>query len=188
LRIPYLTPTVRLYIAPRDYIKYIESLASIHREELIFIESAQTYPVATLAGIEIHFMHYKDQEEAKSKYRKRFERIHGKRILIKIDFGKAGYTINDMQKWNKLRIPNSVAIYPATLKCPEEGIFNGVAIQDWQPDGAKMFDVSRRYFDIFKWVRLGVIRYGLFYRCLNVLLLDPTAPKRIVHRLLHLTA
>lgn len=187
LNIRYLTPTVGLFVMPDDYIDYIESFDAIHKEDLIFIESDKDYPVATLSGIEIHFMHYNNEEEARSKYWNRFKRMHGNKQFIKIDFGKPGYTKAHIQKWNSLRIANSLAFYPATIELPKEGVFNGVLIPDWQLDGAHMFDISRKHFDVFKWVRKGVIHNGLLYRLLNVLLFDQTTPRRIANKVFHYT-
>lgn len=90
LKIPYLTPTVGLFIKPSDYLRYIEEFDLIHQEDLKFIKTDKTYPVATLSGVEIHFMHYKSEEEARRKYLKRYDRAKNIKKFIKIDFGKPG--------------------------------------------------------------------------------------------------
>jgi len=89
-----------------------------------------------------------------------------------------------MDKWNTLRIPNSVAFYPLSLEIPAEGIHNGILIPVWVNDGAVLFDITRRYFNFFEWIRNGRIENGLLYRFMNIILFDPTAPKRIVNYLL----
>jgi uncharacterized protein (DUF1919 family) len=184
LRIPYLTPTVGLWIRPQDYLDYVENLDRIHQEDLIFVQSKKDYPIATLSGIELNFMHFDNELEAKEKYMERYARIERGKLLVKIDFGKPGYTKSDMERWNRLRIPNSVAFYPPSSKIPAEGVHNGIEVRDWVPNGSRMFNITRRYFDVFNWIRNGRIKNGLTYRFLNIVLLDPTSPRRIGHKLL----
>jgi uncharacterized protein (DUF1919 family) len=187
LHIEYLTPTVGLWIKPENYLKYLECFDEVHKGELEFIVGDKNYPVAMLSGVEIHFMHFDNEQEAREKYLRRLGRIDKKHTHIKIDFGKPGYTRADMDKWNELRIPNSVAFYPPSVKIPEAGIYNGILIPDWVIDGAVMFDRTRRYFNLFEWLRSGRIENGLLYRIMNLVLFDPTAPKRIVKELLQVT-
>jgi hypothetical protein len=78
-----------------------------------------------------------------------------------------------------------VAFYPATIALPIGGVFNGVLVSDWVFDGAAMFDITRKHFDIFNWVRHGRISNGGFYKLLNLLLFDPSAPRRIVSKAPH---
>ena len=180
LGLPYRTPTVGLSIQPRDYLRYVENFQQIHKIELQFVPSERSYPVATLAGVEIHFMHYDNAEEAYEKYYRRLKRFNPEKCLTKIDFGKPGYTIGDIQNWNNLRIPNSVAFYPPFLKIPAEGVHNGVLVPDWELDGGFMLDISRKYFNLFRWIRCGTISQSLLYKAANIILFDPKAPKRIV--------
>lgn len=187
LKIPYLTPTVGLWIEPEDYLRYVEEFHKIHQEDLIFIETDKKYPVATLSGIKIHFMHYQNQHEARSKYWKRYHRIKNCKIFIKIDFGKSGYSNESIEKWNALSLENSLALYPKTMAIPTLEIFNGVAIPDWQLDGARMFDISRKHFNLFAWIRHGTVSNSILYKSLNIFLFDPTAPRRIANKVRHQT-
>lgn len=155
LKLPYFTPTVGLWIKPEDYLRYLQGFYTVHKENLIFMETDRNYPVATLSGIEINFMHYASKEEAEQKYFMRYQRIQGNRLFTKIDFGKYEYTIADIYKWNELRLENSVAFYPVSIDIPREGIHNGVLVPDWHLDGAMMFDITLKYFDAFKWIRTG---------------------------------
>ena len=179
LSIPYLTPTVGLSIHPRDYLSYIESFHQIHQKELKFISTEHNYPVGTLGGVEIHFLHFDSEEEAFETYYRRLKRFMPEKCLTKIDFGKPGYTISDIERWNSIKIPNSVAFYPPTLNIPIEGVHNGVLVADWVLDGGDMLDITRKHFDLYTWIRSGIISKCLLYKAANLLLLDPTAPKRI---------
>jgi hypothetical protein len=101
---------------------------------------------------------------------------------VKIDFGSPEYSASDIEKWNKMKIKNSVAFYSSTTNLPDSGLFNGVLIVDWVPDGAQMFNLTRQYFDIFSWINTGNISNGIMYKILNLFLLDPSAPKRIKNK------
>jgi hypothetical protein len=174
---------VGLWVNPVNYLDYVENLDRVHGGELEFVDSDKGYPVARLSGIELNFMHYKSEEEARGKYSKRFKRINHNKLLVKIDFGRPGYTSADIERWNRLCLPNSVALYPPSVEVPDGGIHNGVKIDAWMMDAAQMFDVTRRYFNIFLWIRAGKIRNGLVYRFFNFLLLDPTVPSRLGEQL-----
>lgn len=179
LSIPYRTPTVGLWVNPLNYLDYIQDLDRIHAGEMAFVESDKGYPVGMLSGIELNFMHYTSGEEARETYFRRYGRLNRRKLLVKIDFGRPGYTRADIERWNSLCLPNSVALYPSTMDVPGEGIHNGVEVRDWMMDAAQLFDVTRRYFNIFRWIRRGEITHGAGYRLLNFLLLDPTIPGRL---------
>jgi uncharacterized protein (DUF1919 family) len=124
-----------------------------------------------------------NQLEAETKYTERYGRINWNNLLIKIDFGKPGYTMLDIERWNQLHIPNSIAFYPSSVEIPKEGVFNGVEVPDWELDGKKMFDITRKHFDAFKWIRTGQIANGTNYQLLNTILFDPTSSRRIKSKL-----
>lgn len=94
LKRPYNTPTVGLYIFAEDYIKFIENLEMYLNEDLKFIKKSRfkechkehnekKYPIGLLSNnLEIHFLHYKTEEEAKSKWNRRRARIDKDNLLI----------------------------------------------------------------------------------------------------------
>ena len=96
LDMPYLTPTVGLYFFAKDYLKFIKDLHYYMSLELEFINAKdsryfdilkqrnhQNVPIAKLGDIEIVFLHYKTNEEAKEKWNRRKKRINYENILIK---------------------------------------------------------------------------------------------------------
>lgn len=178
LHLRYLTPTVGLWIQSADYLNYLENFDSIHREELKFIKHKKKYPLAHLSGVRIHFLHSTNEAEAAQKYLERHGRIDRENVFYKIDFGKTRYTQEDILRWNRMRLRNSVALYPPTLELPSEGIHNGVLVRDWVLNGEAMFDISRKHFNVFAWLRHGRIEHGVIYRMANAILFDPTAPER----------
>ena len=120
-------------------------------------------------------MHYKDENEVLEKYWKRYKRIVKNNIFYKIDFGKSGYSKSDILEWNQLKLRNSVAFFPSSFELPDEGVYNGIMIKDWEVNGASMFNKSRRFFDLFTWLRSGKVQASLFYKIINATLFDPTS-------------
>lgn len=66
LKCQFKSPTINLFFPkPEDFIKYVQNMEFYNKNELIQIDSDQTYPVGKLFDIEIHFMHYSSFKEAK---------------------------------------------------------------------------------------------------------------------------
>lgn len=95
----YTSPTIGLFIMDDDYIKFLERLdyylsltlqfipidQSRYREKLISESTAKaSYPIARLDDIEIHFLHYHSEEEARTKWEYRKKRINKDRLLVKM--------------------------------------------------------------------------------------------------------
>lgn len=172
LHLPYTTPTVGLYIHTAEYLNFLVNLRQPDVTELTFITTDKGFPVATTPYATIYFMHYRSQEEAASSFMKRFERIDYDNLFVKIDLGKSYVTPDDIQAWNKLNLRNSVALYSSTIN---QEVHNGLRIADWTYDGAMMFDITRKYFNVYGWLRHGDIKRSTGYRIINFLFFDPTA-------------
>lgn len=97
--LPKESPTVGLFIMASDYIKFISDLKGYLKSELTFIDPADskwfeevsddkrygTYPVGKLKDIEIFFLHYHSEDEARNKWLRRIKRINWDRLLIKFN-------------------------------------------------------------------------------------------------------
>ncbi len=94
----YKTPFIGLFLFAPDYIEFLENFDSLIEKELSFIESEKskykneliknntfnTYPIGKLGeNVEIHFLHYHSEEEAKEKWTKRVVRINKDNMLVK---------------------------------------------------------------------------------------------------------
>ena len=97
LNLPYTSPTVGLFFYAPDYILFLKDLNvnltkkiefknnSKFEEANLFRESKKWfYPIGFLDnGIEIHFMHYKSENEAVIKWERRAERVNFQNLFIK---------------------------------------------------------------------------------------------------------
>ena len=94
--LPYLTPTVGLYLFPDEFLKLCSDLKGYMSKEPVFIpytdskyreaiekKQQTTVPIARLGDIEIVFLHYKTEEEAKEKWLRRAERINYDNLIFK---------------------------------------------------------------------------------------------------------
>jgi uncharacterized protein (DUF1919 family) len=161
LKLPYLTPIVGLAVEPREYIRFIKNLHLKDAFDLAFIPSERPYPVGRTPYATLHFMHFASEQEALDKFSRRSARIVWDRLYTKIDFGKPGYTLDDVGEWNRLKLSNSVALYPSASEFSAHPIHNGVSIPDWILNGEAMFQISKRHFDLFYWLKHGKIRSTL---------------------------
>lgn len=94
----YRTPFIGLFLFAPDYIELLENFDVLMKEKLFFIEAKDSkykdelikndtfnkYPIAKLGNnVEIHFLHYHSNEEARSKWEERCLRINNENMLVK---------------------------------------------------------------------------------------------------------
>ena len=98
--LPKQSPTVGMFFYADDYIKFLKNLKKYTTEvELKFINPNDskwkkyvendkrfgTYPVGVLDDIEIFFLHYSSEAEAKEKWERRCKRINWDRMIVKFN-------------------------------------------------------------------------------------------------------
>lgn len=84
LDMEYCSPTVGLYIMPKDYIIFVSKIENYLKMDLRFIsfdeskyasflyENHKTkFPIGVLGDVEIFFLHYDNETTAKEKWMKR---------------------------------------------------------------------------------------------------------------------
>lgn len=119
------SPTVGLFIMAEDYIKFLKRLKEYINAELKFISPYESkyvkkkgnddrfgsYPIGVLTlhdeSIEIFFLHYHSEQEAKEKWERRCKRINWDKLLIKCN-DQNGFTEQDIKHWNELPYPNKL--------------------------------------------------------------------------------
>lgn len=114
--LPKQSPTVGLFIMASDYIKFLSDLRNYINTPLEFIDPEKSkwknklakdeqfgsYPIGRLKDVEIFFLHYASQEEAREKWNRRVKRINWDRILVKFN-DQNGCTEKDVEDF--LRLP-----------------------------------------------------------------------------------
>lgn len=161
LNLKFLTPTVNLFFFAEDFIKFIENLNYYLEQEIISIEKQDYhYPVGKLGDIEVHFVHYKDIEDAKEKWKERCKRLNYKNLYIMMT-DRDGCTEEIIQRFDNLPYKNKVLFthkeykqYTSTfyIKGFENQSSVGDLYQFQNLLGKKYYD----NFDYVKWFNNGV--------------------------------
>ena len=114
--LPYMSPTVGLFIMPDDYLKlinrleyylkeckmkFIEPKDSKRYEELKTHKGFGTYPIGVLDDVEIMFMHYKSEAEVVEKWNRRLKRVDWDNLIIKFN-DQNGCTEKQIEEFNKI--------------------------------------------------------------------------------------
>lgn len=125
--LPKQSPTIGMFFAASDYIKFLSRLKEYLSVELKFINPSNSrwidmeqistdkrfgkYPIGLLEleneSIEIFFLHYNSEKEAKEKWERRCKRINWERILVKFN-DQNGCTEEDIRKFINLPFKNKL--------------------------------------------------------------------------------
>lgn len=160
----YNTPFVGLFLYGADYLKLVENFDAYMASPLTFTEQSkwlgepQIYPIGQLRDIEIHFLHYKDRQEALSKWTRRLERM--KKITDKNKYffklcDNALTTDEMMIRFHQLPFKNKISfsVRPLPIKhhiyVPDEQHIGFV------PNGVRLYIISYRFIDLLQWVKTG---------------------------------
>ncbi len=166
LGVPYNTPFVGLFIFGPDYIKLLENLEHYLNFELTFkkesnwISHAVKYPIGLLDDIEIHFMHYKDDQQAKSNWTRRLERMNAVK-----DRNDYFYKICDRDltnsdiilKFHDLPFKNKISFGINSLSPENHFHITENENNKTVPDGLQLYKCSFKYIDLLAWVTTGKI-------------------------------
>lgn len=119
--LPKESPTVGLFFMASDYIKFLSDIHGYLEQNLSFIDPNESkykdfletdprfgsYPIGKLKDIEIMFLHYHSEEEAKEKWERRCKRVNWNRLLVKFN-DQNGCTERDVKDFLKLPYKNKL--------------------------------------------------------------------------------
>lgn len=103
----FMSPTINLRIDSKSFVKFVSNLEMYLKQELIFYENDESFPAAHLGDIDILFVHYKDIEEARRKWKTRIRRINWNNLYIMLN-DCDGVDYNDLIELNKVKCKNMV--------------------------------------------------------------------------------
>lgn len=167
LKRPFNTPFVGLYLEPNSYIKLLNNFDDYLSKNLEFKTATintnhkSYYPIGKLDDVEIHFLHYTSEEEARNKWNRRTERLlqftNKNNYIVKfcdmynakeqhfIDFknvlfkNKISFSISD---YSHLGLENHYRVVEIHKKDK-----NSV------PNGVKLYKITFIYFNLYKWFK-----------------------------------
>ena len=97
--LPYLSPTIGLYFFSDDYMRFLNNARQYLEADIKFVTYRESKyreileerggenlicPIGVIDDIEVVFLHYKSDEEAMLKWRRRSERICWDNIIVKM--------------------------------------------------------------------------------------------------------
>ena len=163
---PYNSPFVGLYLNGPCFVKLLSNFSHYMSQELKFINysaysaTAPNYPVALLGDVEIHFLHYKSEDEAREKWTRRTSRMLEESNLDNYFFKICdlnGGSENVLNEFHQLPFRNKVSFgvknYASLkgknhIKIKESYKNKGETV----PNGVKLYKLTFLYFDIPKWL------------------------------------
>lgn len=163
--ISYTSPTVNLFFYSSCFLKLVQDLQHYIDKELEFVttskyeianqsrkNSGKNYPIGKLGDIEIHFLHSKDNEDAKTKWNNRKSRLNYDKLFFK--FSDA-YLIDekDLIEFENLPLKNKVIFVSKKY----EGLNNAIHLKEFEKEGFvgdafKYRWIYRKYFNSVKWL------------------------------------
>jgi len=168
----YQTPFVGLFLYGPCYMKFLQDIDHYMAKELVFAGASKyekrpkTYPVGILGGIEIHFTHYKNEEEALKKWNRRKARMldipkeKWQYMICDREFVTEEMIINfhDLPLGSKISFGNFGLDNPNHIKIVETPKGN----PSFVPNGKQLFKLSFLYFDIVHWLNFGIVKRTRF--------------------------
>ena len=171
LKLPYNTPFIGLFVHGPCYLKLLQDFDFYLKQDLCFVtkseykDAVQAYPIALLHDIELHFLHYKTQQEVIDKWYRRLERLKEQTNYDNFFFQISDQDLVDqniIEAFHKLDFKNKLSFAAFDI----EGLNNKQHVNVYKqydqhklctPNGKKLFKISFLYIDFVKWVNTKTI-------------------------------
>jgi len=164
---PYNSPFVGVGIYGDCYIKLLSNFDFYMGQKLHFVNKSKyperelNYPLAKLGDIEIHFRHYKNEEEAKIKWERRTKRMleetNRDNYYFKICNAWSANETN-FKKFHQLPLKNKVSFHIAEKSTIETAAHIRIFERNKNkkneiPNGVKLFKLTFIYVDLMCWLK-----------------------------------
>lgn len=167
LQRPYNTPFVGLHFKGPCYMKIISNLDYYLSIPIQFTTKSNypnqdiTYPLGVLDDIEIHFRHFKSEEEAREKWTRRTARMLEEKNKDNYIFKICdSYNIDKemMKTFHQLPFKNKISF--SIYDYSDLKLTNHYQVKERDkkkkntiPNGIKLFKLTFLYLDLFKWMK-----------------------------------
>ena len=166
--LPKNSPTVGVFFMADEYIKFVSKFEYYIAQDLEFIGLNESkhqaflkknnildVPIGVLDDVEIVFLHYKDSEVAKEKWKRRVKRIKKDNLIFKFSY------MNEcnreyIEKFEKMSLPGKKLVF---LKENTNVTNCGVYYPGFEESEQLENDTFywNRYFDVVKFINEGII-------------------------------
>jgi uncharacterized protein (DUF1919 family) len=168
---PCLTPLVGAGMYADCFLRFLGNIEGYLRSPLRFVaetryaalgrirsqRAAQNglWPIAVLGDdVEVHFLHFRTEDESRRSWDAGCERLHLKRIAVKFSADKDGATQDHIERFAAMPFARKLLLSRQSLP----GIACAVRTPNYVVNGAVMFRRSVKYFDCTHWLNTGEIR------------------------------
>lgn len=181
----YNTPFVGLFVYPADYLKLVKKIELVSSEPLRFLNSSRyqenklDYPVGViLDDVEIHFLHFNDEDEARKKWKRRVDRMEeslarGAELIFKF-CDRDGCNESDLEAFHSIPVVQEhkkVSFGVSSLEIPNHICVNGSLSESGEQvvDGLRLYNKRYKSFDFAEWVVSGNVQSSIASRLLRLL-------------------
>lgn len=155
LGLQFRSPTVNLYIRPKEYVRFLGNLQHYLYEARFVAGQGADYPVGILDDIRVDFVHYQSFDEAVAKWNSRLDRIDLDNAFYVVT-ERDGCTHDDLVAFDELPYRNKVVF----VSKPMLGIASAFYDPSFPVTGGEVDVLSnyvsrlsgRRYLDAFDYV------------------------------------
>lgn len=173
LNIEYNTPFVGLFLYGEDYLRLLENFDLYMASSLVFIPKSKwfseipSYPVGLLNDIEIHFLHYKNNDEALDKWNRRVKRMNMVTDRNNYFFKICDNALTDQTlilRFHQLPFKNKISFSIENLPIREHVYFKDSKGLGFVPNGVALYIESYRHVDLLTWVKTGKVTNNFYSR------------------------
>lgn len=140
LEMPFLSPTINLYIRACDFSRFILNLREYLNMELE-MHWLEKYPIGVLGDIKIYFQHYNSCSEAKEAWKKRVARINWDKILV-LSTDREGFSREGYQLWKQIPYPKVLFTAQEQFADDEDTVY----FPEYKEDGCVPDIIPKREF------------------------------------------
>ena len=156
----YLSPTLGMFFVSEDYIKFIYNLKHYLNQDVCFINMEESKHkdylkkikysglIGKIEDVEICFLHYKTEEEAKDKWNRRKERINWDRIIFKFN-DQNMCTYKELKAFNDFEAKNKICF---TAKKYDD--IDSIQIKKYEKFDYVIDDIKsyKKYFNMYNYL------------------------------------
>lgn len=156
----YLSPTLGLFFIAEEYIKFIYNMKYYLEQDIDFINLKQSKykdyleklnynsPIGKIDDVEIMFLHYKNEEEAKEKWNRRKKRINWDKIIYKFS-DQNMCTYKHLKQFNDFQAEHKICF---TTRKYEN--LDTIQIKEYEKNENVGDDIKhyKKYFNVYKYL------------------------------------
>ena len=159
-RLMYKTPFIGTRVFAPCYIELLKDLRNYIESPLTFIDVSRYdfmnehrkdcyFPIGILNGrVEIHFYHEDDEEKARQKWQRRIKKMNWDNIFVKFSEDPGVCREEHLKEFEELDYPYKVCFTSSDYS----HLKSAIMMKDYFVDGAPMYFLSRKFFDVIGWL------------------------------------